>query len=252
MKKHCTCPECGKKWDSEVPDTWVDELCNTVMPTIDANFKPREEVTIDINCHECQSKLDEERLKRECAEKISYSLSDSRISSKRLQWDNSKGNLRMEQFIGRNMDKSLFIADVYGSNKTWCVCHMAHEWIKIDARRGRYAKIRFWLVADLLAEFAALYYESCRKAEDLVDELKTCHLLILDDFGKEKLTDRGGEALFRIINSRYENELPVWITSNFNGNELMARMGDRGEAIVRRLKDSYLSWHQHKAIPSKP
>lgn len=65
-------------------------------------------------------------------------------------------------------------------------------------------------------------------------------LLIIDDLGKEKPSEWGLEKLFTIINSRYENNLPVIITTNYNQNSLAERLSLNGEietakSIISRL-----------------
>lgn len=52
------------------------------------------------------------------------------------------------------------------------------------------------------------------ETNNTLKELKKIPLLILDDIGKEKVTDWNREKLYEIINARYEDYLPVVITSN--------------------------------------
>lgn len=52
------------------------------------------------------------------------------------------------------------------------------------------------------------------ETNNALGELKKIPLLILDDIGKEKVTDWNREKLYEIINARYEDYLPVVITSN--------------------------------------
>ena len=47
-------------------------------------------------------------------------------------------------------------------------------------------------------------------------------LLIIDDLGKEKPTERLLEKLFLIVNNR--NYLPIVITTNYNRNQLRERL----------------------------
>lgn len=45
-------------------------------------------------------------------------------------------------------------------------------------------------------------------------------LLVIDDLGKEKPTEWVLEKLFLIVNNRYNNYLPIVITTNYNRNQL--------------------------------
>lgn len=69
-----------------------------------------------------------------------------------------------------------------------------------------------------------------------------CDLLIIDDLGKEKLSDWVLEKLFQIINTRYENMLPILITTNYNEKEIIKRLsynndGIAAESLVSRLNE---------------
>ena len=55
---------------------------------------------------------------------------------------------------------------------------------------------------------------------------------MLDDLGKEKTSDWVNEILYSIINYRYENLLPMIITSNLTISQLSKKTG---EATVSRL-----------------
>lgn len=78
--------------------------------------------------------------------------------------------------------------------------------------------------------------EQCDRIEDFYSQMETVPLLIIDDLGKERVTDFMLERLYSLINSRYEDYLPVGITSNLNPSELANHFGRMyGGAIVDRL-----------------
>ncbi len=69
-----------------------------------------------------------------------------------------------------------------------------------------------------------------------------CDLLIIDDLGKEKLSEWVLEKLFQIINTRYENMLPFLITTNYTEKEIIKRLsynndGIAAESLVSRLNE---------------
>lgn len=47
-------------------------------------------------------------------------------------------------------------------------------------------------------------------------------LVVLDDLGREKVSDWTGEIVYALVNARYENRLPTLITSNLSPSELVA------------------------------
>jgi DNA replication protein DnaC len=69
-------------------------------------------------------------------------------------------------------------------------------------------------------------------------------LLILDDLGREKVTDWASERLYVLVNDRYGALLPTIATSNLRPSEL-AKAGY--EPIVRRLLDDRPAiWLEHR------
>lgn len=76
--------------------------------------------------------------------------------------------------------------------------------------------------------------------DKLIREFQTCSVLIIDDIGKAKLTDRVESDLFDIIDARYANSMPMCFTTQFTGKSLQSRFSckETGEALVRRIVES--------------
>lgn len=67
--------------------------------------------------------------------------------------------------------------------------------------------------------------------------LETVPFLFLDDLGKAKLTERGEEALYRLVEVRKSKRRRTDFSANCKGSELEAKMTpDRGAPIIRRLR----------------
>lgn len=103
-------------------------------------------------------------------------------------------------------------------------------------------KIKFETLINLLGKIKATYDDSAKKESEgmIVFQYTTCDLLIIDDLGEEKISEWGLEKLYYIINTRYENNLPVIITTNYDSNGLNRRLtaGDNdytSKAIVSRI-----------------
>ena len=67
-------------------------------------------------------------------------------------------------------------------------------------------------------------------------------LLIIDELGKERLSEWVLEKLFQIVHTRYENMLPIIITTNYNEQELVKKLslgndGKTAESLVSRLNE---------------
>lgn len=147
----------------------------------------------------------------------------------------AKGNPQLLQWVRDNKDCSLFIASACsGVGKTRAIIQAGYEIIDLELKSVFYAT-----VPALCRTLVELFFESFKRANGFMDKLFFVDILILDDFGKEKLTDRAGESLFEVIDQRYLNERSTWITSNYSGMDLARRLGDRGEYIRRRIRELY-------------
>lgn len=60
--------------------------------------------------------------------------------------------------------------------------------------------------------------------DDVLLPLREAGVLILDDVGKVKATDGWSNALYSIINHRYESNLPTLISTNFDLADLKSRL----------------------------
>lgn len=82
-----------------------------------------------------------------------------------------------------------------------------------------------------------------RQHSKMIDGLIETELLVLDDFGKERLTQRMASDLFSIIDERSTGRRATMISTNFNGSSLLERFDNRdketGVAMIRRFKDFY-------------
>lgn len=72
-----------------------------------------------------------------------------------------------------------------------------------------------------------------------VKRLTVPAVLVLDDLGKSKMTQKVGEALFSLVEARTSREKPIYITTNFIGDTLSARFEDEetSQPLLRRLRE---------------
>jgi len=90
---------------------------------------------------------------------------------------------------------------------------------------------------DLLFKFKASYIHRSDETEtELLEKYSKAKLLILDDFGIDKITDWSFQMLYVLINNRYENMLPTIFTSNHDLDEQAAKLGDN--RITSRIQES--------------
>lgn len=67
--------------------------------------------------------------------------------------------------------------------------------------------------------------------------MKSKGLIIFDDIGVEKVTDWVAEAMYLMINERYEAMKPMIFTSNLSLDELSTKIGDRVPSRIAGMCD---------------
>lgn len=142
--------------------------------------------------------------------------------------------------------RSGFLAGTVGTGKSHLVCALvvarAGGWLErwplaiVETAAGVTARPAF---TDLFVDVPEMLDTMRRwiarpEGPDPLDRYSKASLLILDDLGREKVTDWATERLYVLVNSRYGDLLPTIATSNLRPNEL-AKAGY--EPIVRRLLD---------------
>lgn len=124
--------------------------------------------------------------------------------------------------------RGVVLTGLAGVGKTHLVAACA------NALLDRGVRVIFATVPDVLADMRRAVKEDT--LEDVMVELRECDVLCLDDLGAERVTGSGfvPEQLYRLLNYRYEQELPVLATSNLDADALAEQLGDR---IVSRLAE---------------
>ena len=124
----------------------------------------------------------------------------------------------VDKLIKGTTNKGLFITGAYGVGKTYLASCIANEIIK----NGK--SVIFGTLIQLLDFIRDSYSNSEVSDKDYLNLYSSVNLLVIDDLGKEKPTEWVLEKLFLIVNNRYNNYLPIVITTNYNRNQLRERL----------------------------
>ena len=124
----------------------------------------------------------------------------------------------VDKLIKGTTNKGLFITGAYGVGKTYLASCIANEIIK----NGK--SVIFGTLIQLLDFIRDSYSDSEVSDKDYLNLYSSVDLLVIDDLGKEKPTEWVLEKLFLIVNNRYNNYLPIVITTNYNRNQLRERL----------------------------
>jgi DNA replication protein DnaC len=118
-----------------------------------------------------------------------------------------------------------------GTGKT----HLAAAIANKHLQQGH--SVIFGTVPGILSRLKATFSGGKETEAELMHLFKRCDLLVLDDFGKEKVSDWVEEQVYELINTRYEWELPVIVTANVGFESIETRYRWSGQAIVSRLTE---------------
>lgn len=195
--------------------------------------------------------LEEEKkleLMQEFSSKVEKIIKNSKMSKRNLNYkfDNFETNNSNRKLFNNVKDyseklvngiekKGLILVGNNGVGKTHLACSIANKLIENGI------PVIYGTLINLLAELRNSYDTENNISEmEIIKLYENVDLLIIDDLGKEKPSEWGLEKLFTIINSRYENNLPVIITTNYNQNSLLERLSLNGEietarSIISRL-----------------
>ena len=188
------------------------------------------------------------RMMQEFANKVDKIIKNSKMSKRNLNYkfenfEVNSNNKKVyqslknysEKLVNEVERKGLILVGNNGVGKTHLACSIANELIKNGI------PIIYGTLINLLAELKNTYdvYNNISEME-IIKLYEKVDLLIIDDLGKEKPSEWGLEKLFTVINSRYENNLPVIITTNYDQNSLINRLNINGEietakSIISRL-----------------
>jgi DNA replication protein DnaC len=115
---------------------------------------------------------------------------------------------------------SLLLVGATGTGKT----HQAYGAVRALSVCGAQCS---WLVTTAADFYAQLRPRPQVDSETEFRKFADSGLLVLDDLGAAKGTEWNEEINYRLVNHRYENELPTLITSNVPPKNLAAVLGER-------------------------
>lgn len=185
-------------------------------------------------CDACCDALRESRLADERRQHQAHAKLNCGISDIYAEYDQKRDRGNILAKITAAKGDNLLILGAYQIGKTHCSCHAALR----ESDKGR--TVRYVRYAQWLRGIVSTMGKDMEDAEEQIQQAQRCDLLIIDDFGKGKCTERVSEILFDVIDSREVARRPTWITSNLKSDEIEKHLGeDRGPAIMARIKRAY-------------
>lgn len=141
----------------------------------------------------------------------------------------------------------LYLTGCMGSGKTYRACQIAKAWIVKGAQSaggGRFwtfPRARFTTAQDYLETIKAGY--GSRDDHDVADQIRNSRFLVLDDLGQEVPSKWAVAEIYRLINHRYNEQLPTVITSQYPRSAIARKLAEQGGkeqalSIASRLAES--------------
>lgn len=214
------CPDCGHEQKIETYSIGVDMMKQ-------------------LSCDPCtdlhSAKNSSESLKMDIFNLLE--ISEIPEANRTFNTDYNPHSKKLLEFVRRCKDESMWIIGENYTGKSHAVAYCGFRVIE------QYRKKVLWI--SCTSEFSRLLDDKYSSVagkkqyfEDRFRYLKNVPILILDDLGKEKITDSRIELIFDVIDCRARERKKIWITSNHSGNEMIEHFGrDHGTAIYRRLED---------------
>jgi DNA replication protein DnaC len=213
------CRDCGEPYKEN--ENW-EELQETLK---DYNFLSRLQYVPSCNCSEIKAErqaieeekaLVRERIMNRVRKFKNISVVDKKFIESRFEnADMSEKHMLLakryaEKFIEKNgSDVGIILYGDVGTGKTFSTACIANHLM------GNGKTV---LALSLNGYLNKLRSEWAEAERDVLDHVKNCDLLILDDFGSEKKTEWVIEKIFTLIDTRYRSGKPMIISTNLNFN----------------------------------
>ena len=144
----------------------------------------------------------------------------------------------VNDYINKNKDTmksdSLIIMGKSDAGKTHLAAAIANKLIENNKI------VLMERLTNLLDRIRETYENNTKSENELIEIYSNADMLIIDDLGTEKISNWALEKLYTIIQNRYENGLPIIITTRFNKQGLIERFSyskdpDLVDAIISKL-----------------
>jgi DNA replication protein DnaC len=131
-----------------------------------------------------------------------------------------------------NPTGGLLLSGPVGTGKTFLAACVVNSYL------DRLKRVTFGNVLNHLGRLKRSYSEETQEEEwRILDELCKVPLLVIDDLGKEKVSEWVEQTLYQVVDSRYREEKPLIVTTNFNPDKLGGRYPEIGPAMMSRIAE---------------
>lgn len=126
--------------------------------------------------------------------------------------------------------RSLFINGLVGRGKSWQAFGALRESV---TQKNRIT----WIAQGEPEILQSMRPHPDVDSEAVLTQYRKVGVLLIDDLGTSKGSEWVEQALYRLVNYRYENALPTIFTSNVEPEEMVAKIGDRLTSRIAGMCD---------------
>lgn len=202
-------------------------------------------ITSQTLCGDCSIKFQQKRDQERRLEVLETLANDCGLQQKYWSWDESiakqLGADKLLEWLRPRCIGSLWVGGTNGIGKTHAVSYAAYRLLEKRGICSYAVRASTWLRQVMAMRMS----KDPAQAEKIYARAVSCSILILDDLGKENLTEARAELLYDIVDERDRHQRHLWITTNFSGAELENRLNNSGDsehsheygyAIMKRLR----------------
>lgn len=85
----------------------------------------------------------------------------------------------------------------------------------------------YYVMPDLLDRLRSIAFREGPERDQEWKAIREANLLVLDDYGTEKGSEWADETLYKLLDYRYANKLPLVVTTNLTWDEMPPRIASR-------------------------
>lgn len=217
-KKKGKCETCGTEFDY-YPFMWQGKEALTPRWCNDCGLKTRAEEEVEKNL---------KKIKEEWELVCPPLYRDTEISRLPLQFQAIIANWNYGP-------RGLGFVDVPGVGKTRTAMMILKKQIELGWECAAISSTRF---ARLSADQFGDQDDERDSSRSVMSRIRTVNVLLFDDIGKGKFTERAELEFYDLLEHRTSFKLPTIWTANSSGKKLREAMSiERGESIMRRLME---------------
>ncbi len=182
----------------------------------------------------------EEKQRQEKNRKIINNIYKDNYMKKRLQkynFENFSDTYKEKNVINQlikftdsciksEMKNGLIIYGNIGYEKTYLAACIANKMIE----QNKIALME--KSSSIIDRIKASFNKEGLSETQIIELYSNVDMLIIDDFGNENLSKWALEKLYKIISNRYDNELPIVITTRYNKEQLIEQLSTENDTEI--------------------